>query len=140
MYKNILIGYDGSEGSKKALEKAIKLAKTFNSEISALWVKGSLPHYPETIDEIDEEEESANVFFQKLKIEIETLSKQENLKIQINTKPGNPAKIIVDYIKKYKTDLVIMGHRGHSNLWGNFLGHVTDKVSENAGCDVLIVR
>jgi len=29
------------------------------SRLAALWVRGSLPHYPETVDEIAEETEAA---------------------------------------------------------------------------------
>ena len=46
MYKKILIGYDGSEGSKKALVHAIQLAKKHEAELCALWCRSSLPHYP----------------------------------------------------------------------------------------------
>lgn len=140
MYKKILICFDGSEGSKKALQNGITVAKTFNADVLALWVKGSLPHYPETIDEIEQEKYSADSFFNNLKKEIDTASKEEGINIDLKYKFGNPSKIILDYATEHKIDLITMGHRGHSGLWGNFLGHVTDKVSENAVCDVLIVR
>jgi len=140
MYKKILVAYDGSEGSKRALEQAIKLAKELNSTITALWVRGSLPHYPETIDEIEEEREAADAFVQKITKDIMSFSKQYNIEIKGETLAGHPAKTIVDYAKQNSFDLIVMGHRGHSGLWGSFLGHTTDKVSENAHCSVLIVR
>ena len=140
MYKKILICYDGSEGSRNALKKGAVISKNFKCEVSAIWVKATLPHYPETIDEIEEEKEAADTYFQKLQEEIESFSKQEKIKIFFLTKSGNASKVIVDYIKEHKIDLTVMGHRGYSGLWGNFLGHVTDKVSENAGSDILIVR
>ena len=140
MYSKILICFDGSKGSIDALKKGISVAKIFKSDILAIWVKGSLPHYPETIDEVKEEKEAADIYFKKLRKQIESFSKQEKVSISFITRPGNASKVIVEYIKEQKVDLTIMGHRGHSGLWGNFLGHVTDKVSENAASDVLIVR
>lgn len=140
MFTKILVAYDGSDGSKKALEQAIKLAKVFNASLTALWVRGSLPHYPETIDEVEEEKEAATAFIQKITREITDFSKQYSIEITGETLAGHPAKTIVDYAKHNNVDLIVMGHRGHSGLWGNLLGHTTDKVSENAHCSVLIVR
>ena len=50
MYRKLLVACDGSEGSQIAVLHASILAKKLGAELSALWVRGSLPHYPETID------------------------------------------------------------------------------------------
>jgi nucleotide-binding universal stress UspA family protein len=140
MYKKILVAYDGSEGSRKALGHALFLAKELGSQVSALWVRGSLPHYPETVDEVEEEKEATNKFLQRLITELMNISKEYGIDIQADAKAGHPAKTIVDYARERNFDLIVLGHRGHSGLWGSFLGHTTDKVSENAHCSVLIVR
>jgi len=140
MYERILVGYDSSDGAKKALEHAILLAKELRSQITALWVRGSLPHYPETVDEVEEERESASDFLQKLTKELMAFSRQHAVNIHADSRAGHPAKTIVDYAKENDFHLIVLGHRGHSGLWGSFLGHTTDKVSENAHCSVLIVR
>jgi nucleotide-binding universal stress UspA family protein len=140
MFKRILVGYDGSEGSKNALEHAIHLSKELVAEVWALWVRGSLPHYPETVDEVEEEKESATAFLQQITKDLMAFSKRYGVEIRADSKAGHPAKTIVDYAKENGFDLIVLGHRGHSGLWGSFLGHTTDKVSENAHCSVLIVR
>jgi len=140
MYKNILVAYDGSDGAKRALEQALNLAKELGSSITALWVRGSLPHYPETVDEVEEVKGAADAFLQKLSKELVHYSRRNNIDIKADTRSGHPAKTIVDYAKENNFDLIVLGHRGHSGLWGDFLGHTTDKVSENAHCSVLIVR
>jgi nucleotide-binding universal stress UspA family protein len=140
MYKKILIGYDGSEGSKKALIHAIQLAKKHEAELHALWCRSSLPHYPETVDEVEEEREAASAFLHKLTRELTDYSKEYGYEIHADSKSGHAAKTIVDYAKQGNFDLIVLGHKGHSGLWGNLLGHTPDKVSENAHCSVLIVR
>ena len=140
MYKNILLAYDGSEGAKIALIKGAMLVKEFDSKLTALWVRERLPHYPETIDEISEESEAADEYENKLNSEIEKVEKEHNVAIEFYTKPGNPAKVILEYAKEIGADLIILGKFGHSGIWGNLLGHTADKVSENAYCDVLIIR
>jgi nucleotide-binding universal stress UspA family protein len=36
--------------------------------------------------------------------------------------------------------LVVVGHTGHSGVWGRFLGTTAEKVSRHAAGSVLIVR
>lgn len=140
MYEHILVAFDGSDGSKHALEDAIHLAKDLGARITALWVRGSLPHYPETIDEVQEEKSAADSYIQNLIKTITYYSKKFSIDIKVDSRSGHVAKSIVDYSKEQNVDLIVLGHRGHSGLWGGLLGHTTDKVSENAHCSVLIVR
>jgi nucleotide-binding universal stress UspA family protein len=37
-------------------------------------------------------------------------------------------------------DLIVIGHSGHSGVWGLFLGTTAEKVSRHAPCSILIVR
>lgn len=140
MYRKILVGYDGSEGSQAALRHALSLAKLSGAEVWALWVKGSLPHYPETVGEIEEEREAAEGFFQQLVQQVRSYEQTHSIEIPINSRSGNPAQTLLRYAEEGTFDLIVLGHKGHSGLWGRFLGHIADKVSENAHCSVLIVR
>ncbi len=140
MYKNILIAYDGSDGAKKALNSSLEIATALKAKLTALWVGGFRPYYHETVAEIDEEAKAIINFSTKLKKELKYLSQQEKFEIEYTHLQGNPAKLIVEYAEKNNIDLIVIGCKGHSALWGNDLGHVTDKVSENAKCNVLISR
>lgn len=140
MYKHILVAYDGSDGAKVALNNAAHLAKCLKARLVALWVGGFRPYYHETVAEIDEETKSIEKFSAKLKKELGLMSKELGVDIEYAHLQGNPAKLIVEFAEKNGVDLIVMGCKGHSGLWGNDLGHVTDKVSENAKCNVLIAR
>jgi len=140
MNKTILVAYDGSEGACKALNNAIELSKALQSKLIALWIGGFRAYYHETVAEIDEESKAIDSFSAKLKKELKEKSHEEGIEIEYAHLQGNPAKLIVEYAEKNHIDLIVMGCKGHSGLWGNDLGHVTDKVSENAKCNVLIAR
>ena len=140
MYKTILVGYDGSEGAKRALHTTLELGKALHAKIIALWVGGFRPYYHESVAEIDEENKSIDNYATKLKKELKAISQQRGVEIHFVHLQGNPAKLLVEYAEKNAVDLIVMGCKGHSGLWGNDLGHVTDKVSENAKCNVLIAR
>jgi nucleotide-binding universal stress UspA family protein len=140
MYKKILVAYDGSDGSKKALERGVITAQLHQAEIKVIWVQSKLPHYPETISEVKQEQNGAIAFANKLENEVNHFAKGNNYPIKFVHQQGHTAKTIVTYAEKEHFELIIAGSTGHSNLWGRLLGHTADMISENAHCDVLIVR
>lgn len=140
MYKNILVAFDGSGAAKYALKEAADIGKKLGATITALWVRDSLPHFPETIDEVQEEKDASETYEQQLSGSIDQLAQKEGVNIDFVSLPGNPAKIVIDYATKFHSDLIVMGHTSHHNLWGNLLGNTADKISDHAPCDVLIVR
>lgn len=140
MYKKILVAYDGSEGAKTALNNTLVISKALKAKLIALWIGGFRAYYHETVAEVDEENRAIDSFSDKLRRELKCVSKKEDYEIEYAHLQGNPAKLIVEYAEKNHVDLIVMGCKGHSGLWGNDLGHVTDKVSENAKCNVLIAR
>ena len=54
MFKKLLVAYDGSEDSKKALEIALELSRKFDSEVHLLTIIEQLPRYAATIGEVKE--------------------------------------------------------------------------------------
>ena len=140
MYRKILVGYDGSDGSKAALDHAVVLAQKLGAKLIALWTQGSLPHYPETVAEVQEESDSGKAFFRKICHHATTVAKKKGVRLLCEHIEGHPARSLVKYAKDKKCDLIVLGHSGHSRLWGHLLGHTADRVSEYASCSVLIVR
>lgn len=140
MYKKLLVACDASEGSRIAVVHAAILAKKLGAQLLALWVRGKLPHYPETIDEVAQEEESAHEFFADIKAKLNATAAAQGLTIEPEMRAGHPAQQIVASAREHDIDLIVVGSRGHSRLWGELLGHTADRVNENAPCSVLIVR
>ena len=52
MFKKILVGYDGSDGAKKALKAGIDIAKHYGAELHSISVEEDLPHYAATVGEV----------------------------------------------------------------------------------------
>jgi len=140
MYHKILIGYDGSDGSKAALDRAVVLAQTLGARLVALWAQSSLPHYPETVAEVQEESESGRTYFRRICKHATAVASEKGVHLFFEHIEGHPAQALVKYARDEKCDLIVLGHSGHSGLWGHLLGHTANRVSENASCSVLIVR
>ncbi len=60
MFKNILVGYDGSKGGKEALHRAVVMAREFGAELTALWVREPLPRYTDLPGEPEGEAEAGD--------------------------------------------------------------------------------
>ena len=108
--------------------------------MTALWIHAPLPRLAGGAGEVKAEREAAEAFFKKLQQRVRRLEQEHDLPIALEQQGGNPSQALVSSAKRGKFDLIVMGHSGHSRLWGHLLGHNTDRVSETAHCDVLIVR
>lgn len=135
----IAVGFDGSDGSRKALERAINLAALEKLVLDVVSIE-EVPRYAGTIGEVIEEQETATHHIRQLHEEAERLAKARGVTIRSVLLVGHPAKSLVDYAGETKIEMLVIGHSGHSSLWGSFLGTTADKVVRHAPCSVLIVR
>jgi nucleotide-binding universal stress UspA family protein len=139
MFKKILIGYDGFEGSLLALEKGLDLAETLGAEVLVLSVAG-IPDYAETISEIEEAKEQALKYYGEILKDVERISKNKNINVKTIIKYGKPAEVIVEVAEENGVDLIILGPSKYSYVRRRILGSTADKVVEKASCSVLIMK
>ena len=140
MFRNILVGYDGSPSAQKALRRAAILAREYGAELTALWVREPLPRYSDLPGESEEESESAQNYFKERSTEVGEAAKEHGIKIACESRSGHPAKTIVSVADQEHCDLIVIGHSDHSGLWGRLLGDTAARVSDHAHCSVLIVK
>ena len=141
MFKKVIVAYDGSEMARRAFATALDLAKRYGSELHILSVVESLPRYAETtINDVDEMEEKVEHHLGEIqKPAIEEAAKA-GISLIAHIQPGHAARALVDYVAEVGGDLLVLGHSGHSSLWGTFLGTTADKVVRHAPCSLLVVR
>ena len=140
MFKKILVGYDGSKGGKAALRRAAVLAKGFNADLCALWVRELLPRHSALPGEFEAEAEAADEYFKERSREIQAVAAEHGIPIRCETRRGHAAKTILRFADEGGYDLIIIGHSDHSELWGRLLGDTADRISDHAHCSVLIVK
>lgn len=139
MYARIAVGLDGSQGSRQALEKAIELARVAKAELFLISVE-ELPRYPAAVDEINGEQRAAERFFHKVQKEATEQVNAAGLVAHCDIRVGHAAQMLAHYAMEVGADLLVLGHSGHSGIWGRLLGTTADKVVEHAPCSVLVVR
>ncbi|NPA12822.1 MAG: universal stress protein [Aquificae bacterium] len=142
-FKKILVGYDGSEPSKKALEKAIQLAKLTNGELHIVGVVRPFEFAaidyipPEEIEEYEKEELSKEEKYLK---EAKAIADQHNVKAYTKVMEGEPAEELMSYADEHNCDLIVVGHRGVGGFKRMILGTTAGNLVKYASQSVLVVK
>ncbi len=141
MFTSILVPIDGSDNSYRALDAALLLSEKLGSSITVVNVMEQVP-----ITHIESEKLLSELLEAYKKENQEILSKCSNiatekgLSIKTLLLQGNPASVILDYSKKEKFDLVIMGSRGMGKFKQLILGSVSSKIVHHSPCAILLIR
>lgn len=142
--KRILVCYDGTEGSHKALEMAKILARldeeTEFDLLSIIRIQIPYEMYGGSllIDQanlVDQYEEKANEVLDAIKKEWELPNPVHSHVVE-----GNPAEEILAFAKTRETDLIIVGNRSLGPVKELLLGSVSHHVAQRAHCPVLIAK
>jgi nucleotide-binding universal stress UspA family protein len=135
--KTIVVGYDNTEGSKRALERAADIAEKFGSQLVVTSVSPVMQpaHGSAGIDptdppaEHDAELQEAHAYLSG-----------RNLTAELQPAVGHPADTIVEVAEQSGATLIVVGTR-EPNFLERVLGSsVSQSVSKHAHCDVLIVH
>jgi nucleotide-binding universal stress UspA family protein len=140
MFEKILVAYDGSEGSRRALGVGIELAKRLGAELYSISVMEHLPHYAATVGEVKEAQAEFEVFFRELTKQARDLAALQGVELQTVIKAGHEVETIVTFARAGGFDLLVIGFVGHSNIWGRIMGSTTQNLSRLAPCAVMIVK
>ncbi|MBI3640334.1 MAG: universal stress protein [Thaumarchaeota archaeon] len=147
MIKNILVPYEGSSMSKKALEIGKEIARNFNANLALLMVVP--PYYPIS-DSIYVGAMVTN--YKKIIKELTTQGekdlgkatekcREEGVKAFYKIVHDDISNAILKYSKKNKIDLIIMGSRRMKGFAAiKRIGSTARHVSEHATCPVTIVH
>ena len=145
MYKHILIAFDGSELSEKALRQGIQLAKAMGAKVTALYA--TMPWAAIAVGEIavmfppDEyEANAAKAAEGQLKLAT-AIAKEQGVPCEtMHKSESQPYKAIVDTAAKKGCDLIVMGSHGRRGIAGLLLGSVAMKTLTHAHVPVLVYR
>lgn len=121
----ILVGYDGSVQSKKALNEAITVAKCFSGFLKVINVysKGMLEKAETSV------------------IEVKETLKKEKIAYEVEVILGtNPAETLEKTAKTDSFKLIVVGSRGLGDTMSFLLGSVSRHIVSNAHCNVLVVK
>lgn len=140
-YKNVLVAYDGSEMSKKALQTAANLLEGPDGQLTVVnvWQMPVMGGEGLALD-LHRYQEESEKYAQSLVDEAEALIKETNVPVNKVVLNGYPPLKILEYAEEKGIDLIVMGNRGLNAIKRMFLGSVSLRVVQEAPCDVLIIK
>ncbi len=134
--KKILVGFDGSEGSENALNKAMMLIEQYGT----LLLLAVVPT-PSDANLLDDHAQSLlKQKAQNLINDVITDVGQHDYDIKGLVEEGDVAAKIIDVATKEFCDLIVLGSKGTSELGNYPIGSIANKVVQYAHTPVMVVR
>lgn len=145
-FKRILVAFDGSEDSKKAVKAACALAKRLDSSLALVHIF-SVPVYayggPAGVPAVSVESLEGAAKRQATEM-VESglqLTKSEGIEARGElVESGAIAEAIVSFATRQGVQLIVLGTRGMTGLKKVLMGSVSSGVLNHSVCPVLVVR
>jgi nucleotide-binding universal stress UspA family protein len=136
--RRILVGYDASVESEKALEAALALGKSTDSRVLVLSVVR--PPEPGAFGDATTLLNGARTQFEKALLRLRDRVQQNGIQIETQVAVGHPAEEIIRKAQESHVDLIVVGHRGMSAIVELTLGSISEQVLSHAPCPVMVTR
>ncbi len=134
----IVVGVDGSEGGRRALDWAAQEAATRGGAVQAViaWSWDGMEYGPVAASRPDEESVRAA---QVLAQEVEALAERRGSAFPVATEvvEGRPADVLA--AAGEAADLLVLGSHGHSRVRHTVLGSVSEDCIRKATCPVVVI-
>ena len=138
--KKIIVGDDGSEFARKALDKAIEFAKKEDMEVVVVYAIEDF--CPIGVTEVDcnmvreiQMKEAKNIIGRALK-----RIKDAGVSGKDVTSVGNPADVIIESAKKENAEMIVVASTGKHGIKKVALGSVTSRVVEYSPIPVFVMK
>lgn len=144
MFRKIVVAFNQTSESHRALLAAIQLAKTHNAELHTITAMVDLPSYTVYADAADPAiprllEEDRLKSYTELQDNARAQIESCGIRFQSHSVEGRPVEAIVDFLRREKADLLVIGlHQRESyiaRLWSTVY-----ELAQDAPCSVMGVH
>ncbi len=138
-YNRILVPYDDSEPSKRAVGKVADIADADRGAVTIIYV---VPRYEEMVEffRTSSIQERIGEEARKVVLAGERIAYEKGITASTVVEQGNVADKIIETAKGLESDLIVMGSHGWHGIDKAILGSTTERVIVHASVPVLVVR
>ena len=137
MSETILVPFDGSKYSNKAVREAVTISKRTGATLVILSVVDITEEFESQAPGLtDKLSKKTRILLDKIADKITAA----NISVVKEVHIGDPYEIIVTTAKKKKADLIVMGSHGRTGITRLLMGSVAARVIGHAPCNVLVVK
>ncbi|MFS0725944.1 universal stress protein [Paenibacillus sp. 1P07SE] len=141
-YQNLLVAYDGSEQSIRALKTGIEMARAWHANLEVVHVfdipmliVGEAMIPPPVENSVAIAQEADN-----LAAEAQSILSAAKLQAEVTVLQGDPGRRIIETAEEKKIDLIILGSRGLSGIKEMFLGSVSNYIVKHSTVPLHILK
>lgn len=136
-HRRVVVGYDGSESGRLALQFAAEEAKRRRSTLAIVY-SWTVPEfgYGPTPSAVEELEAAGRALLDDATAQVRAL--EPDLELETVLEEGNPASRLIEQCET--ADLLVVGARGHGGFTSLLLGSVSDQLVHHAPIPVVVVR
>lgn len=138
VFCKILVCCDGSKHSDKAIKLSCNIAKKYDSDLTIIYVVDKT--IKSDVFAGSEYTKILRKYAQDTILRAQRLAKSQGIEPNVIIKEGNVSEQIIQYSKKSRTDLVVVGSKGLGAVLRFMLGSVSTKIANHSLCSVLIVK
>jgi nucleotide-binding universal stress UspA family protein len=144
MFRKIVVAYNESPESQRALASAIQLAKSLNAELQTVTAIGDLPAYAAYAEATDPAisqvlHDDRRKFYTELQEKVRAQVESHGIKCQTYLVEGRQVEAIVAFLRREHADLLVIGlHQRDlhiARLWSTVY-----ELAQDAPCSVLGVH
>jgi nucleotide-binding universal stress UspA family protein len=136
--KTILLAYDDTEPSRRALDRAASLAEAFGSRVLVTSIASLVHSSPRSVTQIDR---GGGVGTHTDDVrQAQAMLEERGIAVESVTAVGDPASSIAQIAEDRDADLVVVGTRGVGPVQRLLGQSVSQAVSRRVSCDLLIVH
>lgn len=144
MFRRIVTAYNESAESQRAFSAAIRLASSLQAELHTVTATADLPAYTAFAEATDPSlssvlKQDRLQFYKELQEKARVQAKGHNIEVQTHLIEGQPVEAILDFLRREKADLLVIGLHPHdlhiARLWSTVYA-----LAQDAPCSVLGVH
>jgi len=137
MAGDVILGYDGSAGSKAALSVAVTVAQAFGAPLTIVFGYEPNPMGGETADYKAQLERFGTDLLSEAATEATRLD--GSLAVETIVAPYRPAESLLEAARERQARVIVVGTTGERPIMGAILGSVPHKLLYRSAVPVLVV-
>ncbi|WP_019412764.1 universal stress protein [Paenisporosarcina sp. TG20] len=160
MFNKMIVGYDGSEGSRAALSRAVDLLRNrpdtslivayvndyeevgqtsfLNENLGTAPVLTDINQAP-TVP-LDADNQLAKEYENKMIESIQLELNKHRVEARVEVITGHPATALTNLAEQEEVDAIVVGNSGKSGFQRFFVGSISEKIVKDSPCTVIVVK
>ncbi|HEX5304660.1 MAG TPA: universal stress protein [Dyella sp.] len=138
MFKYSLVGYDGSDTSRRGFELAMSLARACHGRVRVVSVLQVIEGGADACALMMADSGTRRA--QELLDELKTMEPDADTLVDVELAHGSPGDVLMNQVAQYGCDHIVIGHTDRGALARWLLGSVSGDVLARAHVPVTVVR